>query len=227
MSSPLSPIAANIVMDNLETNCRITLPFQLPIHFRYVDDIITAVAAKQIVTIKNSLNSNNHKTQFTVEEESDKTIRFLDFLIIRVGTNIRTNWHQKPTYSSHIINFYSHHPLTYKINAINDLVYRGITLSHKTFYSENIKKIKSILLLQNYPTNFINSVIKNRVKRHINFLKPTLRHTNYLSMQARYPLTITHTKHNQTQQIMHTIMCLCLMYKICPENFQAFSNLLI
>ena len=39
------------------------------------------------------------RIQFTVEEESDKIIRFLDVVTIRVGTNIRTNWHQKPTYS--------------------------------------------------------------------------------------------------------------------------------
>ena len=140
MGSPLSPIAADIVIYDLETNCINTLPFQLPFYFRYVD-IITAVPANQIDTIKNSFNSYNHKIQFTVEEESDNTIRFLDVLIIKVGTNIRTNWHQKPTYSGRIINFFSHHPLTYKINAINNLVDRGITLLHKTFHSENIKKI--------------------------------------------------------------------------------------
>ena len=133
----------------------------------------------------------------------------------------RINCIQKPTYSVRIINFYSHHPLTYKINAINNLVDRGITLSHKTFHSENLKKIKSILLLNNYPTNFIHSVIKSR---DIKFLKLTPRHTNHLSIQARYPLTLTHTKRNQFQQVMHTNMCLCLMYKDCPKNFQAFSN---
>ena len=171
MGWPLSPIATDIVMDDLETNCISTLPFQLPFYFRYVDDIITAVPANQIDTIKNSFNRHNHKIQFTVEEESDNTIRFLDVLIIRVGTNIRINRHQKPTHSGRIINFYSHHPLTYKINAINNLVDKGITLSHKTFRSENIKKIKSILLLNNYPTNFIHSVIKSRV-RHLSYKVP-------------------------------------------------------
>ena len=166
MGSPLSPIAADFVMDDLETNCINTFPFQLSFYFQYVDDIIIAVPANQIDTIKNSFNSYNHKIQFTVEEESDNTIRFLDVLIIRVGTNIRTNWQQKHTYSGRIINFYSHHPLTYKNNAINNLVDRGITLSHKTFHSENIKKIKSILSINNYPTNFIHSVIKSRV-RHL------------------------------------------------------------
>ena len=90
MGSPLSPIAADIVMDDLETNCISSLPFQLPFYFRYAD-IIPALPANEIDAIKNSFNTYNHKIQFTVEEESDNTIRFSDFLIIRIGTNIRTN----------------------------------------------------------------------------------------------------------------------------------------
>ena len=162
-----------------------------------MDDIITAVPANQTDTIKNSFNSYNHKIQFTVEEESDNTIRFFDVLIIRVGTNIRTNWHQKPTYSGRIINFYSHHPHTYKINAINNLVDRGITLSHKTFHSENIEKIKSILLLNNYPTNFIHSVIKSRV-RHLSHKVPkTNTQTHQPSVYTSKVSSHTHTHETQ------------------------------
>ena len=108
VGSPLSPIAGDIVMDDLEINCISTLPFQLPFYFRYVDDIITAVPANQIDTIKNSFNSYFHKIQFTVEEESDNTIRFLDVLIIRVGTNIRTNWHQKPSLYTSQVSSHTH-----------------------------------------------------------------------------------------------------------------------
>ena len=126
MGSPLSPIAADIVMDDLETNCISTLLFQLPFHFRYVDDIVTAVPANQIDIIKNSFNSYNDKIQFTVEEQSENTIRILDVLIIREGTNVRSNWHQKPTYSGRIINFHSQYPFTYKMNAFNNLVDHGV-----------------------------------------------------------------------------------------------------
>ena len=70
MGSPLSPIAADIVLDDLEKKCITSLPFQLPFYFRYVDDIITAVPYNEIDTIKNTFNSYNHKIQFTVEEES-------------------------------------------------------------------------------------------------------------------------------------------------------------
>ena len=48
MGCPLSPIAADIVMDDLETKCVASLPFKLPFFFRCVDDIITAVPANEI-----------------------------------------------------------------------------------------------------------------------------------------------------------------------------------
>ncbi|XP_011858524.1 PREDICTED: uncharacterized protein LOC105556066, partial [Vollenhovia emeryi] len=41
MGSPLSPILANIVMEDLETNCLAKLAFEVPCFYRYVDDIFT------------------------------------------------------------------------------------------------------------------------------------------------------------------------------------------
>ena len=69
MGSPLSPIAADIVMDDLESKFIASLPFQLPFYFRYIDDIITAVPHNKIDTIKNTFNNFNHKIQFTIELE--------------------------------------------------------------------------------------------------------------------------------------------------------------
>ena len=131
----------------------------------------------------------------------------MDVLIIRVGTNLRTNWHQKPTYSGRIINFYSHHPLSYKINAINNLVDRGITLSHKTFHSENIKKIKSILSLNNYPTNFIHTVIKSRV-RHLSHKVPkTNTQTHQPSLYTSQVSSHTHTQNTTNLNRSCTQIC--------------------
>ena len=113
---------------------------QRTIFFGYVDDIITAVPTNEIDTILNTFNSYNHKIHFTIEEESDGKISFLDFLITRDGKKIKTNWYQKPTCSGRLLNFYSHHPLNYKIIVINHLVDRDIILSHITFHKENIQK---------------------------------------------------------------------------------------
>ena len=115
--------------------------------------------------------------QFTVEEESMKKICFLNVLVIRKGKNIKTNWYNKPTSTGELLNFHSHHPLNYKINVINNLVDKGITLTHKTFHTENITKIKTILIKNNYPVDFINHVIKNRL-RHLSRKAALLKHSH-------------------------------------------------
>ena len=60
MGSPLSPVAADMVMEDLEKKCIDSLPFQVPFYFRYVDDILTAVPINEIDTIKKTFNSYNH-----------------------------------------------------------------------------------------------------------------------------------------------------------------------
>ena len=76
---------------------------------------------------------------------------------------IKTNWYHKPTWSGRFLNFNSNHPYKCKINVINNLVDRCISLSHKDFHKANFKKIKSILHKNNYPPNMINSCIEKRL----------------------------------------------------------------
>ena len=118
------------------------------------------VPSDEITTIKNKFNSYNHKIQLTVEEESDIRICFLDVLVIWNEKYIKTNWYQKLMWSGRFLHYHSHHSLDYKINVINNLVDRGITLAHKSFYKKTSKKFKSTLLKKNYPLAFLNSVIK-------------------------------------------------------------------
>ena len=73
MGSPLFPIVADIVRDDLETEYIASLPFYPPFYFRYVDDIITAVPSNEITTIKNIFNSYNHKFKPELELVSPRT----------------------------------------------------------------------------------------------------------------------------------------------------------
>ena len=90
----------------------------------------------------------------------DTQYNILDVLVIRNVKYIQINWYQKPMWSLRFLHYYSHHPLNYKINVINNLIDRGTALSHKKFHTENIQKIKSILLKNNYPLAFLNFIIK-------------------------------------------------------------------
>lgn len=97
MSSPLSPILADIVMDDLETHCLSLLDFNVPIYYRYVDDIFTIVPCSKVEVIKSTFNNYHQRLAFTHEAESDSRISFLDTIVIRSERRLLTDWYRKPT----------------------------------------------------------------------------------------------------------------------------------
>ena len=152
----------------------------------------------------NTFNSYNHKIQLTTEKESDGKISFLDVLIIREGKKIKTNWYQKPNYFGRLLNFFSHHPLNYKTNVINNLVDRGIVLAHITFHKENIQRIKTILLNNNYPINFIKQVINNS-----QLLVQKNTYTHQLSESNTNTHTYTHSTGQNPKNTIAYTLALC------------------
>ncbi|KAL6420081.1 hypothetical protein ACFW04_014146 [Cataglyphis niger] len=150
MGSRLSPILADIVMDDLETHCLSLLSFAVPVYYRYVDDIFTIVPCAKVDEINVIFNSYHQRLKFTHELESDSCIIFLNTSVIRFNEKIVTNY-RKPICSKRYINFYSNHPFEYKINTIFNL-----------FHSKNIDVVKQILLNNCFPTHVINRYIYKR-----------------------------------------------------------------
>ena len=167
MGSPLSPILADMVMDDLESYCLNSLDFCVPVYYRYVDDIFAIIPRSKIIAILTIFNSYHERLQFTHEIEYNSTINFLNTTVIRQDNRLITNWYRKPTWSGRYINFLSHHPFKYKCNTIYSLVDHAILLSDDRYHIDNIKIVKEILLNNGFPINITNWYIYKR----INFLK--------------------------------------------------------
>ena len=98
MGSPFSPTLADIVMDDLEKERLSSLSFQLPLYFRYVDDILIVVPVTEIDNILQFFNTNQLNIKFTLEKEKERTINFLDISITRKqDQKLSLNWYRKPT----------------------------------------------------------------------------------------------------------------------------------
>jgi hypothetical protein len=164
MGSPLSPILADMVLDDLETHCLQLIDTTLPAFFRYVDDIFAIVPTCKINQILDIFNSYHPRLKFTCEIEKNMSIDFLDTTVIRNDENLLTNWFRKPTFSGRYINFYSNHPLKYKTNIITNLVDRAILLSDERFHDSNISIVKDILSNNCFPTHIIERFIKKRLR---------------------------------------------------------------
>ncbi|KMQ84009.1 hypothetical protein RF55_18601 [Lasius niger] len=81
MGSPLSPVIADITLQDLETRAVEILPIKLPFYCRYVDDIALAIPSSLFNTVLQTFNSFHPRLQFTMEKGTDGSLNFLDITI--------------------------------------------------------------------------------------------------------------------------------------------------
>jgi len=164
MGSPLSPILADVVMEDLEMHCIKKLDFEIHTYYRYVDDIFLIIPKTKVESVLKMFNNYHPRLKFTHEMEMNNTLSFLNTSVIREGRELLTNWYRKPTYSGRYINYFSNHPKQYKLNTITNLVDQAIMLSSERFHATNIEIIKSILINNCYPVELLNKKIKERIR---------------------------------------------------------------
>jgi hypothetical protein len=173
MGNPLAPTIAAIYMDFHIKNTIGKMKDQPRFFKKYVDDCITEIKYDEIDNILETLNSYNSDIQFTYEAQTDKSINFLDMQVINDPENkfYLTDWYYKDTASLRIMNYKSCHPTRYKRNIVGEISNRILSLSDRQFWNKNIKLMKSILRENNYPQNFVNKIINNRIR---NFGNPKI-----------------------------------------------------
>jgi len=167
MGSPLSPIIADLVMQDLEEQVLSCLKTKLPFYFRYVDDILLTAPRDDINDIFEMFNNYHNRLKFTIEYESNYCLSFLD-LLLKVGekNEIIIDWFHKNTFSGRYLSFFSNHPMCHKIGIINVLVDRAVSLSHSMFYNKNLKLIIVLLLNNGYPLKLIFDAVNRRLKKN-------------------------------------------------------------
>jgi len=78
MGSSLSPVLADLVMQDLEIEALNKLNFVFPFYYRYVDDILLLTPSDKVDIILNTFNNIHNRFKFTVELENNRSISFLD-----------------------------------------------------------------------------------------------------------------------------------------------------
>ncbi|XP_015115626.1 uncharacterized protein LOC107040185 [Diachasma alloeum] len=162
MGSPLSPIIAEIVLQDLENFCMKRLDFPVYFYTRYVDDVLAFVPKDKINSILCCFNSYHKRLQFTLEREENCRINFLEVTLIRSKRKIDVDWYRKPTSSGRYLNYYSHHTKGHKISTICNLVDRAILLSNVEFHLKNLVFIKWSLIENGYPERLILKTVSRR-----------------------------------------------------------------
>jgi len=136
MGSPLSPIISDIVLQDLEFEALKFLPFEIPIYYRYVDDILLAAHRSQFNDILTTFNFFHSRLNFSLEYSNNNEINFLDTKIIIDDRVITFDLYKKPTSSGRYLNFHSHYPISHKRGIIYGMVDKTILLSYPRFHQK-------------------------------------------------------------------------------------------
>ncbi|XP_055590954.1 uncharacterized protein LOC129743037 [Uranotaenia lowii] len=164
MGSPLSGVVANILLEHLEKEVIAKLKtkgINLITYKRYVD---------KIDEIQNEFNQPFDSINFTVERETNYSIRFLDMTLTRNGNQINKNWFTKQL-NGRYLDFSSSSPYAHKKNTAIALIDRALKLTDTIEREKSILTVKGILRCNNYPNDFIDKILSARVDAIYNSLK--------------------------------------------------------
>ena len=170
MGNSLSPFIANLFMSYFEENARQTLPYFPEIWFRYVDDIFAVfdLDKTDLNTFTDQLNSLAPTIKFTVEQETNGTLPFLDLLIIRTqDQKLEFDIYRKPTANHRFIMNSSNHPHQSKLAAFNSMIHRLLTIPlSPDRYNKELNFIKEIAIYNEFDPTLIDRLLYKHKTRN-------------------------------------------------------------
>ncbi|XP_063871036.1 uncharacterized protein LOC135106189 [Scylla paramamosain] len=139
MGSPLSAVMACLYMETLETDNFIRIMSRGSTWLRYVDDVLVIVPKGTNINNKLTLLNKVHKdTQFTVEEEQDNRLPFLDTVIWREEEGVSFSVYRKPTNKDDFIHYLSAHSMRVKSGVIIGFYLRAFRICSNNFLEQEI-----------------------------------------------------------------------------------------
>ncbi|XP_061603008.1 uncharacterized protein LOC133464838 [Cololabis saira] len=167
MGSPVSPIVANLYMEEVERKALETYSGARPTHwFRYVDDTWVKMKTNEIGPFTDHINSVDNYIKFTKEEMRENQLPFLDCGISLGGEGeLQVEVYRKPTHTDQYLMFDSHHPLEHKLGVIRTLQHRAKTVpTNPEARDKEQKHIKQALKQCHYPEWAFTKTQKNQQK---------------------------------------------------------------
>ena len=114
-------------------------------------------------TFFNYLNSQHTYIEFTIDEENEGKLPFLDILVRRTGDlAIEMEIYRKPTFSGLGLNFLSECSFKYKLNNISTLLFRAYRLSSNyMLFHREVTFLKSFFNNNGFTDNLFFKKVRN------------------------------------------------------------------
>ena len=198
MGSPLSPIIANIYMEEFETKALSIAPNPLTLWKRFVDDTFVVIKTSHKEEFFKHINSIEDSIQCSAEDtQADGSLPFLDALVTpKTDGTLSTSVYRKPTHTNQYLQWDSHHAISAKYSVISTLFHRAKEVcSTKQQLEEEQEHIQQALSLCRYP-RWALSRIKKKTRVHTQSRNKGKRLTdnNTRSITRRTYITVPYSK---------------------------------
>ncbi|KAJ8023755.1 hypothetical protein HOLleu_36289 [Holothuria leucospilota] len=126
---------------------------------RHLAGILTPLSGKGISYIKNS--------QHFVERAKKISIETSDILVQKTDSKLSFSVYRKPTHTDQYLHFSSNHHVSAKINVVNTLLHRTLTLCDEAKVSDELDHITKALHKNDYPAHYVHRAVKKQTQQQI------------------------------------------------------------
>ena len=161
MGSPLSPVIANVYMEHLEETALRTAPLQPTLWLRYVDDtfVIWPHGQDELQRFHDHINQQHPNIQFTIEEEKEGKLAFLDVQITRSTDGLSTSVYHKPTHTDTYILFHSHHHQRTTTGVLRCMRDRALQICSNTEKKPELRRLNEVFQANGFPVNLVRKTL--------------------------------------------------------------------
>lgn len=108
---------------------------------RYMDDYLRNIKTNQIENVLQNINNLHPSLKFTVENERNGELPFLDMLIYRKQNGLlESTWYSKKTDTGLLMNFHALSPDKYKLSVVSGMVHRIIRACSTWSYTQKFRE---------------------------------------------------------------------------------------
>ena len=155
MGSPLGPALANIFVGFKER--KIPANEWPQMYHRYVDDVFSLFESKaRCADFHQRLNNLHPALRFTLEEEDNGSLPFVDVRVTKKDTGFVTSLYRKPTFSGLYTPWDSFSPTQYKINLVRCLTNRILRICSQSVVQEELATLRKILERNGHPGHVLD-----------------------------------------------------------------------
>ena len=118
---------------------------------RFVDDVYSILKCTYLGNFFHHINNLHQNIKFTMEEESNGELAFLDTLLKRNNGGISVLVYRKPTHTDQFLNYSSHHHKSCKESVVSSLFSRAYSIiTNKDDLHKENARIKQVLKENGY-----------------------------------------------------------------------------